>query len=274
MHVTIEQGEPTVVTGVRCDLDGTVRRVHPQPLGDRGEEPWLRLAHEIAGLAHKLIGEWKSEGLERKVLGLGVEVPGHVNRGVVYMGDHAGYHAYNEPVALAAEVNRHLERLGTGRLIIVVDNDVDLIALREAYTHGEPEGRGPIARSMDALHRAAWAPRADALPARLPAHVGMARAVRLMAQAAGEDDPLGWLAMLQQLELCVRRVAAAHRARQDADEAEYLTRQTQEGLAAARHRLETAGAPAATASPVSRTPTSVEARPATTRQHDDRDRGR
>lgn len=108
-----------------------------------------------------------------------------------------------------------------------------------AWTLGsEPQGRGPLTRSMNALSRAAWAPRTDLPPTHFPPHSGTARAVRLIAQAGGRDDALGWLAVLQQLELCVRRVAEAQRARNEADEAGYLLANTEGSLATIRHRLE------------------------------------
>lgn len=104
-------------------------------------------------------------------------------------------------------------------------------------TVGEPGGRGSATRSMDALYRAAWRPQVEPLPARLPAHTGMARAVRLIAQAGGRDDAAGWLAVLQQLELCVRRVAEAQQARREADEAAYLLAHTEHGLDDLRRRI-------------------------------------
>lgn len=112
-----------------------------------------------------------------------------------------------------------------------------------AWTLGaEPQGRGPLTRSMNALSRAAWSPRVDLPRAALPPHSGMARAVRLIAQAGGRDDALGWLAVLQQLELCVRRVAEAQRARRETDEARYLLVNTEGSLAGLRRRLESANA--------------------------------
>lgn len=107
----------------------------------------------------------------------------------------------------------------------------------------EPHGRGPLTRSMNALARAAWSPRVDLPPSPFPPYSGMARAVRLIAQAGGPDDALGWLAVLQQLELCVRRVADAQRARHEADEAHYLLANTEGSIAIVRERLSTASTP-------------------------------
>lgn len=106
----------------------------------------------------------------------------------------------------------------------------------------EPGGRGPLTSSMDALYRAAWAPHRRGLPGRLPVYTGVSRAVRLMAQASGSDDALGWLAVLQQLSLCVNRIAEAHRARREAEAAEYLLRRAHDGLRPVHDQLVAAGA--------------------------------
>ena len=66
-----------------------------------------------------------------------------------------------------------------------------------------------------------------AVPTRVPAHTGIARSIRLIAQAGSDHHAQSWAAVLEQLVLTVAAIAEALRANHLAHEAAYLTAKTE-----------------------------------------------
>jgi len=73
---------------------------------------------------------------------VGVEVPGHVHQGKVLRADHVGYsagdtHGAGDPIALADLISADLAELLPWPVPVVLENDVNLMALREIYRPGQ-----------------------------------------------------------------------------------------------------------------------------------------
>lgn len=142
VHITVEDGQPSKVTGALCDLDG--QRLWDASIGlpainlSKGDEtrPWQLLASKIAELTRQMLAKYP----DRKILGLGVEVPGHVWRGEVLMADHSGYGNQVDTIRLAQSIRDALINQGHKEIAsrVVLENDVNLIAIREAYNYKQP----------------------------------------------------------------------------------------------------------------------------------------
>lgn len=131
IHVSLgEGGFPKALIASLHDLSGVVLRSDSRILREE-KLPWPEVAREIALFANQIIKTWKDRGEgDKAVLGLGVEIPGHVHRGKVVQADHAGYELPDEDAfaPFAQLISEGLEGLP-----VVLDNDVNLIALREIY---------------------------------------------------------------------------------------------------------------------------------------------
>jgi len=137
VHVSLDGPFTVQLTASLHGLSGELIHKTSQGLQDRAIG-WDGVAKEIAVLANDVVRTWKDGASERSVLGLGIEVPGHVYRGWVLQADHAGVQSQPHEegrvpsAALVQLVGQHLE----DALTVVLDNDVNLIALREVYRRG------------------------------------------------------------------------------------------------------------------------------------------
>jgi ROK family protein len=126
VHISISKNRPSKVTCTVRDLSARLIRSSSKELGRDRE--WSDVAVEVAGFVNQMTREWQQGQSSGEILGVGVEVPGHVHRGKVLQAPHAGY---KMPLSapLAREISDKLDK----HLTVVLDNDVNLIALRETY---------------------------------------------------------------------------------------------------------------------------------------------
>jgi predicted NBD/HSP70 family sugar kinase len=126
IHVEHQQHRAVGLTGVLVNLRGDVLTAESAPLDETEAAGTVaNLAAEAAVLAGKLIS--KSRG--REILGLGIELGGHVHKGHVIESTNAGW----SQVDLRALLSEQL------KLPVVVENDTNAIAVWETYRHRYPE---------------------------------------------------------------------------------------------------------------------------------------
>lgn len=124
VHISISQNRMHRVTCTVRDLSARLIDADSLPLGDH--EDWGRIAKEVGSFVRQMIGKWQDGRPNGRVLGVGVEVPGHVHRGDVLEAPHSGWERVSP---LAMNIGEALRE----DLTVVLDNDVNLIALREMY---------------------------------------------------------------------------------------------------------------------------------------------
>lgn len=152
IHVSLENDRPRALTCTLRDLSGQLITSDTPDLSDDALN-WSGIAVEIAVCANKLIKTWKDAAFDRRILGVGVEVPGHVHHGEVLQADHAGYrlpskHAGSNARGAGTPLARQIREQLDDDLSVVLDNDVNLIALRETYradVHSRPRDGAVIA---------------------------------------------------------------------------------------------------------------------------------
>jgi len=126
IHVLHRQRHPVGLTGVLVNLRGDVLQTESVQLAPSdGQESVTGLVGKAAELAEDLIA--KSGG--REILGLGIEIGGHVHHGKVIESTNAGWSQVDFSVPLS-------ERL---KLPVVVENDASALAVWETYRHRYPE---------------------------------------------------------------------------------------------------------------------------------------
>jgi len=126
IHVLHRQRHPVGLTGVLVNLRGDVLHTESVQLAPSdGQESVTGLVGKAAELAEHLIA--KSDG--REILGLGIEIGGHVHQGMVIESTNAGWSqaAFSVPLS---------ERL---KMPVVVENDASALAVWETYRHRYPE---------------------------------------------------------------------------------------------------------------------------------------
>jgi predicted NBD/HSP70 family sugar kinase len=139
IHVDQQHDGPDKLTGVICGLDRKPL-VGPEPLevpkDDEDKHDPRGLAQGIRELTEKLLAE--AAGLpgrseRQRLLGVGVELGGHVYRGKVIDSTHA---QWSQPVnlgeALTEELSKSPELEGVP---VIVENDVNALAIHRFYEH-------------------------------------------------------------------------------------------------------------------------------------------
>ncbi|HEY8722173.1 ROK family protein [Pengzhenrongella sp.] len=147
IHVTLKGDRPRTLTCTLRDLTGLPIDSLSRGLTGGGSN-WSDAAKEIAACAVELIRTWRDHASRdarkagsdarpvRNILGIGIEVPGHVHNGEVVHVARPNFESENAP--LAAEIRDRLretlreDNIGAD-LTVVLDNDVNMIALRETY---------------------------------------------------------------------------------------------------------------------------------------------
>jgi predicted NBD/HSP70 family sugar kinase len=126
IHVLHRRRRPIGLTGVLVNLRGDVLQAESVQLPPgHGEESVTGLVGKAAELAEDLIA--KSGG--REILGLGIEIGGHVHNGKVIESTNAGWSQVDFSVPLSERLN----------LPVVVENDASALAVWETYRHRYPE---------------------------------------------------------------------------------------------------------------------------------------
>ena len=129
-----------VLAGKPAHLVGVLTGLNAMPLDAGFEQPmkrqlegdvtnWFWVADEVARMADEMRRLWFSagEGAPRRVLGLGLEVPGHVHAGHVLQADQPGFGTSWRGAPVAQRLRTQLG------IPVVVDNDANLVAVRESY---------------------------------------------------------------------------------------------------------------------------------------------
>jgi predicted NBD/HSP70 family sugar kinase len=121
VHVHHCHGRPAGLTAVLTDLRSAVlAKDHVDLEAGSGA---AALVEEVALLAGKLRSS--EAGANREILGLGIEIGGHVHAGQVIESTNAGLARVDVSAPLAGKLG----------LPVVVENDVNAIAVWETYTH-------------------------------------------------------------------------------------------------------------------------------------------
>ncbi|MFI6827458.1 ROK family protein [Kribbella sp. NPDC050241] len=124
VHISISQNRHHTVTCTIRDL--SARLIDTKDLSLTKEPESAQIAQQIGDFVQRMIAKWRHGRAEARILGVGVEVPGHVHRGKVMDAPHSGW---EHAAPLAIDLGKALG----GELTVVLDNDVNLIALREMY---------------------------------------------------------------------------------------------------------------------------------------------
>jgi predicted NBD/HSP70 family sugar kinase len=126
IHVLHRQHRPIGLTGVLVNLRGDVLEAESVPL-EVNEDPGsvAGMLGEAESLAERLID--KSGG--RQILGLGIEIGGHVYQGKVIESTNAGWTQVDFCTPLSEQL----------KLPVVLENDASALAVWETYRHRYPE---------------------------------------------------------------------------------------------------------------------------------------
>ena len=142
IHIDQQHDGPDALAGIICGLDRKpLTRLVPGEVPMKGGEHDLRdLAEGIRKLTETLLEEL---GEERKFLGVGVEIGGHVWRGVVEDSVHAGWSQKVDLQKILADVYSNIPELK--RVPGVAENDVNALAIHGYYerTFREEPGKEP-----------------------------------------------------------------------------------------------------------------------------------
>ncbi|MFC6161193.1 ROK family protein [Kribbella jiaozuonensis] len=124
VHISISQNQQHTVTCTIRDLSAQLIQSRNMRLTEDTES--AQIALQIGDFVKQMIGQWQAGRTEARILGVGIEVPGHVHRGLVMEAPHSGW---QHAAPLAIDIGEALDH----ELSVVLDNDVNLIALREMY---------------------------------------------------------------------------------------------------------------------------------------------
>ncbi|MEV6266598.1 ROK family protein [Kribbella sp. NPDC051936] len=124
VHISISHNRLHTVTCTIRDLSARLIQSQSRTLAE--DKDWAQIAEQVGDFAKQMTMQWQDGRSDARILGVGVEVPGHVHRGKVMEAPHSGW---KQAAPLADDIRKALG----GGLTVVLDNDVNLIALREMY---------------------------------------------------------------------------------------------------------------------------------------------